>query len=109
MQSSFGHTDKPAVLAGAHESSEEGSAPSVVVFRKFDEPRVIYTGDVTDEEALTAFINEQSIPLVTVLDSTPRNRDALRKLFASEYAPGLECGFDRLLQLCILSLVQRRS
>lgn len=73
----------------AHEAMVDSAAPSIVMVRTFDAPLVVYTGDTSDEEALSAWITEKSIPLVTELDSSPKNRDVLRKLFASSLPKAL--------------------
>jgi protein disulfide-isomerase A1 len=55
----FGQASDAAVLAAYAVAS-----PAVVMFRKFDEPRVDYDGDLTSSEDILAFIKRNSLPLV---------------------------------------------
>lgn len=55
----FGH------VADAEASAAEGvKAPAVVLYRSFDEPKVVYSGKLTDESAIEEFIKAESTPLV---------------------------------------------
>jgi protein disulfide-isomerase A1 len=55
----FGHASDEAI------AKEAGvTAPSVVLYRNFDEPEVKYTGSLSDEEALESFLKAESIPLI---------------------------------------------
>jgi len=48
----------------AANSEYKVTAPAVVMFRDFDDGPVTYSGDLNDQEALTAFIRAQSFPLI---------------------------------------------
>jgi hypothetical protein len=85
----FHYTTSAEILKAAFQSNAEPSVPSVIIFRKFDEPVVAYDGDLTDAAALKAFVEKKSLPLVTTLDSSPKHRDALRKLFSSDLPKAL--------------------
>lgn len=73
---SFAQTVDKALLNNEYE------VPTVVVYRKFDTPKVIYEGDFS-VASLEAFIVTHSLPQVTELDQKPENREKLRKLFGS--------------------------
>jgi protein disulfide-isomerase A1 len=55
-------------------AAQEASIPSVIVYRKFDEPKLAYTGSL---DGLAAFIAANSLPVVAELG--PENFSAYRK------------------------------
>ncbi|PWN45526.1 hypothetical protein IE81DRAFT_309237 [Ceraceosorus guamensis] len=55
----FGHVaDAEAAKA------EDVKVPSIVLYRSFDEPKIVYSGKLTDESAIEEFIKAESTPLV---------------------------------------------
>jgi len=52
------------VTDAAAASTYKVTAPGVVILRNFDDGNVVYSGDFSDQEALTKFIKAQSFPLV---------------------------------------------
>eukprot|EP00238_Polyblepharides_amylifera_P001619 CAMPEP_0196570874 /NCGR_PEP_ID=MMETSP1081-20130531/1044_1 /TAXON_ID=36882 /ORGANISM="Pyramimonas amylifera, Strain CCMP720" /LENGTH=490 /DNA_ID=CAMNT_0041887555 /DNA_START=80 /DNA_END=1552 /DNA_ORIENTATION=- len=71
----FAHTTDASILDGM-------TAPSVVLFKTYDDPKLTYEGAMVGVP-LVEWLNKKSLPIITELDQTPKNRDALRKLFAS--------------------------
>ena len=55
------------------------SSAHVIVFRKFDEPKLTTTAD--SAEALEEFITAHSLPRLTTLDQDPANRAILQRVF----------------------------
>lgn len=54
----FGHSTDQSL------APSELSSSGIVLYKKFDEGKAIYTGDVNDEEELTTFIAENALPLI---------------------------------------------
>jgi len=72
----FGHTTDGSIL------DESVDAPYVVMYKKFDDNKVVYEGDFSSA-SMAAFVHKMSMPLVTELDADPKNRATLSKLFGS--------------------------
>ena len=75
----FLHTFDAKLVAGA-------SAPSVTVHTNFeDKPEaVVYEGDAADTDALASFVEATAEPELPELDSTPRMRKVLAKVFKAD-------------------------
>lgn len=63
--------DNAAVAAAA-----EVEAPAIVVFKKFDEGKAVFEGDVTDKEAVATFVSGNSLPLII-----PFSQETAPKIF----------------------------
>lgn len=61
------------------EAAAEVTAPSIVLFRNFDEPRVVFEGDITAVEEIDKFVLGNELPLII-----PFNQDTAQKVFGGD-------------------------
>mmetsp|Transcript_14501 Transcript_14501/g.31028 ORF Transcript_14501/g.31028 Transcript_14501/m.31028 type:complete len:488 (-) Transcript_14501:250-1713(-) len=72
----FGHTIDSSIF------DEPVASPSIIMYKNFDDNKVTYEGDFSSA-SLSEWARTKSMPLVTELDSNPKNRAVLSKLFGS--------------------------
>ena len=65
-----------AIDNAAVEKAAEVEAPAVVVFKKFDEGKAVFEGDVTDKAAISKFVSGSSLPLII-----PFSQETAQKIF----------------------------
>lgn len=73
-ESVFGITEKEDVYA-----KYEAKCGSVILFKQFDEGKVVFEGDATSEDDLKTFVRVQSLPLIVDF-----NHDSAQKIFGGD-------------------------